>query len=372
MENIKNILITGGAGFIGSHVVDAMLKAGYMVRIMDNLGPPTHNGVLPNWLDKKAEFFSGDVSKKEDWRKALQGIDAVMHLASYMDYHLDFSTYVRYNIESVALLFELIVEEKLPIKKIVSASSQSVYGEGKYNCPKHGLVYPKPRSEDQLSRHEWNQVCQKCGTNMDPLPELEDDFLNPLIPYGISKWSSEQLLSSLGKRYNIPTVSLRYSIVLGPRQSFRHFYSGALRAFAVNVLNNEPISMNEDARQFRDFVHVCDVANAHRVVLEDAGADFQVFNVGSGIGTQVVELAKTLAEVAGVEFKPFLSNRYRVGDARNSLMDNTKLKNLGWLPQKTLHEAVFDYWIWIKQFENLSEILKKNYEQLSKEGILKT
>ena len=371
MNNIKKILVTGGAGFIGSHVVDKLIVSGYTVRVFDNLGPPTHDGKIPDWLNKKAEFFLGDVRVKDDWRRALVGMDAVIHLAAYMDYHLDFSTYVRTNIESVALLFEVVLEDKLPIKKVITASSQSVYGEGKYRCPTHGEIYASARSDEQLSIHKWEQHCPQCNEVMLPILELEDDILQPKIPYGISKLASELLLINLGKRYDIPVVALRFSIALGPRQSFRHFYSGALRAFAVNVLNGEAISMNEDGCQTRDFVNVKDVAEAHKIVLEDGHADFQSFNVGAGESTRVIDLARLVSEEAGVEFNPLLSGRYRAGDARHSLMNISKLQALSWEPKYGLRSAVKEYLDWIKQFGNLKEILDNNYKKLEAEGILK-
>jgi len=367
----QKILVTGGAGFIGSHVVDALLQAGYAVCVMDNLGPPTHDGATPAWLSKEAEVLKGDVRAKEDWRKALVGIDAVIHLAAYMDYHLDFSTYVKINIESITLLFELIVEEKLPIKKIIAASSQSVYGEGKYSCAAHGNIYPSPRTPKQLSLEDWEQHCPVCAQVLAPLPELEGDILTPQTPYGISKLASEHLLFNLGQRYNVPAVALRYSIALGPRQSFRHFYSGALRSFAVNVLNNDPIQMNEDGEQVKDFVDVRDVAQAHLVALQNSEADFESFNVGSGRGTRIIDLARIVAEEAKVDFNPSLNNRYRIGDSRYSLMDNTKLTRLGWKLEHSLSDSVRDYLAWVRQFSNLKEALEKTYAQLKEEGVLK-
>jgi len=369
--NYQKILVAGGAGFIGSHVVDDLLAAGFSVRVMDNLGPPTHDGNVPEWLSKKAEFIKGDVRNKDDWRRALEGVDAVIHLAAYMDFHLDFSTYIHTNIESVTTLFELIVADKLPIKKIVMASSQSVYGEGQYACATHGASYFATRSEEQLGRHEWEQVCPLCQATVEPVAEKETDQLLPLIPYGISKLSAEQLLFALGKMYNIPGVALRFSIALGPRQSFRHYYSGALRSFAVNVLSNEPIQMNEDGGQIRDFVHVKDVAQAHLTVLTDPRANFESFNVGSGVGARVLELGKLVAAEANVPFNPLLNNRYRVGGARHSLMDISKLKNLGWAPHHSVQDAVHDYLQWVKQFGDLRQYLKKTEDQMRAQGIQK-
>ncbi len=365
------ILVTGGAGFIGSHVVDALLEAGHRARILDNLAPPTHIGLLPAWVNKDAEFLLGDVRNKADWQKALQNIDAVIHLAAYMDFHLDFSKYITTNIESLALLYECIVENNLPIKKIIASSSQSVYGEGKYKCETHGIQYLSGRAEEQLSRGDWEQHCPKCGSEVSPMAELEDDELQPEIPYAISKWTGEKWLKTMGKRYNIPSVSLRYSIVLGARQSFRHYYSGALRAFAVNVLNNEPIQMNEDGLQIRDFVHVKDVAAAHLKVLEDDRANFEEYNVGSGVITRVEELARVVAESAGVEFNPIKNNRYRVGGARHSVMCIDKLKKLGWSPKHNLSEMARDYLVWVKQFEDLLGILKNTENKMKDSGLIK-
>lgn len=365
------VLVTGGAGFIGSHIVDELLASGHKVRILDNLSPPTHDGTLPSWVNKDTEFIKGDVREKQDWTKALKNIDAVIHLAAYMDYHLDFSTYVDVNIKSLALLYECIVEKNLPIKKIIAASSQSVYGEGKYECKQHGIKYLSGRAEVQLSKGDWEQHCPKCGEEMKPEAELEADELQPEIPYAISKWTGEKFLKVMGKRYGIPAVSLRYSIVLGPRQSFRHYYSGALRAFCVNVLNGEPIQMNEDGQQIRDFVHVKDVARAHKQILEDDRANFEEYNVGSGVVTRVEELAQTVARVAGVKYNPVKNNRYRVGGARHSVMNIAKLKKLGWEPKYTLEEMVRDYLGWIKQFENLSEVLRQTEETMKNKGLVK-
>ncbi|MBI5728691.1 MAG: NAD-dependent epimerase/dehydratase family protein [Candidatus Magasanikbacteria bacterium] len=369
---MKHILVTGGAGFIGSHVVDELLLVGFKVRILDNLGPPTHNGALPEWVNKKAEFVQGDVRSKEDWRKALRGINGVVHLASYMDYHLDFSTYIRTNIESVALLFELIVEEKLPIQKIVAASSQSVYGQGKYQCETHGIVYPPMRSEVQLAARQWEVTCPECHKPIVALPETESDEPSPQIPYGISKLASEKFLFNLGRQYGVPSVALRYSIVLGPRQSFRHFYSGALRSFAVDVLNNQSIQMNEDGGQTHDFVHVRDIAHAHLTVLTDHRADFECFNVGIGKSIRVIDLAKMVAEESGVPFNPSFNNRYRVGNIRYTPMNIDKLRGLGWEPKYTVRDAVKDYLQWVRQFNGLKEALEKTYNEMARDGILKT
>src|SRR3989344_810216 len=213
------ILVTGGAGFIGSHLVDALLKNGYRVRVLDNLLPPTHNGKLPPWFNKKAQFVKGDVRERKDWERALRGVSYVFHFAAYMDYHLDFSNYFKTNTESTALLYEMILKKKFQVKKIILASSQSVYGDGKYKCRAHGVVYAAPRSESRLSKKDWAPRCF-CGKKfVAVIPQKETDELYPQNPYGISKMALERTALVLGRKYGIPTTIVRYSIVHGSRQS---------------------------------------------------------------------------------------------------------------------------------------------------------
>jgi dTDP-L-rhamnose 4-epimerase len=278
---------------------------------------------------------------------------------------------VETNVESLTWLFECIVEGKLPIKKIVAASSQSVYGEGHFLCATHGETYCRPRSEAQLAAHRWEQMCPTCGTEMRPLPEHETDEPRPEIPYGSSKLAGEWLLKNFTDYAHIPTVSLRFSIVLGPRQSVKHFYSGALRAFAVYALRGEPMRMNEDGWQLRDFVDVRDVASAHRMVLEDPRADGRTFNIGSGTGTRVIDLARLVAEEASVPFQPSLTNRFRIGGARHSLMDVSAMRSLGWSLAHPLRDSVSAYLAYLKTVPDPGDALEKNEESMKRSGLLK-
>ena len=372
IKNKELVLVTGGAGFIGSHLVDALIDSGYRVRILDNLSPPTHNGRLPDWFNKKVQFIKGDVRNKKDWIKALKGVDYVFHLAAYMDYHLDFSAYFDTNAKSVALLYEIIIEAKLPVKRIIVASSQSLYGEGKYRCAKHGIFYALARPESQLKRHEWDVKCPLDGKNAVPLPEKESDELRPQIPYGISKLASEQTAIALGRIYNIPSVALRYSIVQGARQSYRHFYSGALRDFSVRALTGRPIVMQEDANQIRDFVNVRDVVSAHLTVLKNRRADFQIFNVGSGKKTRVKDLAKTVCRLAKVPFKPVIQGMFRINAPRHSIMDISKLKKLGWKPMYSIEDSAKEYLAWVKNYPEATAYWDKTYKKMEQDGTLKT
>ena len=346
----KTVLITGGAGFIGTHTAEVLLANGYRVRVLDNLAPPTHDGSLPPWFQKDAEFFKGDVRSKEDWLVALKDVDAVVHLAAYMDSHPDYSTYFSVNALGTALLYEVIREHSLPIKKIILASSQSVYGEGKYKCALDSIQYPLQRTKQQLELHQWDVICPKCGKPMEVMPQQEDDALYPLSAYGESKVALERIAMNIGKQIGVPSVALRYSIVHGPYQSFRHYYSGALRSFVAMALSGRDIEYHEDAQQLRDFVHAKDVADAHLCLLEDSRTDWQIYNVASGRTTSVFDLAKTVSDIVGVPFKTSKTVRFREATPRNSIMDISKLKNLDWQPSHTLEDNVRDYVDWVRKY----------------------
>ena len=215
----------------------------------------------------------GDVRQRADWLAALDGIDGVIHLAAYQDYMPDFSTFHHVNTVGATLLYELIVAEKLPVRKVVLASSQAVYGEGKYRCAEHGIVYPDARPDAQLARAEWEVRCPHCTAELEHLP-ITEDTVNPHTPYGISKYAAELTSFSLGRKYDIPTVNMRYSIVQGPRNSFFNAYSGIGRIFALRVLHGQPPVCYEDGQSLRDYVHVGDVARANILCLEDERANF--------------------------------------------------------------------------------------------------
>lgn len=367
----NKVLVTGGAGFIGSHLVDRLIAEGYRVRVLDNLSPPAHNGKLPIWFNKKAEFIKGDVRNRKDWERALKGVDFVFHLAAYMDIFSDFSTYFATNAAGTALMYEVIINNKLPVKKIVAASSQAIYGEGKYMCEKHGVVYPASRTLRDLKNGRWEIPCPYGGERMKPLPEKEDDTLKPLHAYGASKASLEHALFALGKLYKIPSVALRYSIVQGARQSFRHFYSGALRAYTVLGLSGAPIVTHEDGKQLRDFVNVQDVVDAHLIVLRSPQANYEAFNVGSGRSIPVIELARTVGKVLGVPRKKiYAGGHFRWATARHSIMDISKLKKLGWKPRRTIEDSVREYVEWVKKYPEAKKFLQKTDKDMKKKGLL--
>jgi len=275
------VLVTGGAGFIGSHTADTLLVRGHRVRIMDSLEPPVHLKGKPDYVPEKAEFIRGDVRVKNDWEKALRGIDIVFHFAAYQDYLTDFSKFFNVNSRGTALLYEVAVEKKLPLKKVIIASSQAVYGEGKYECSEDGITYPAPRSLEQLKRGDWELRCPKCGSRIKMQP-TDEARVNPANSYGISKYSQELIGLTLGKRYDIPTTCLRYSIVQGARQSPYNLYSGALRVFAVSIRSGKEPVIYEDGQQLRDYVNIEDVVRANLLALEDSRTDYEVYDVVGG------------------------------------------------------------------------------------------
>lgn len=351
------VLIAGGAGFIGTHTARELLQAGYAVRLLDNLAPPVHASATawPEWVPAEAERVAGDVRNRADWEKALRGVDYVVHLAAYQDLLPNFAHFFHVNAVGTALLYEVIVADKLPVRRVVVASTQFVYGEGRYQCAADGEVFPGGRAPQRLAQGLWEPVCPRCGGSITPLPLLET-HAHPQNQYAIAKYSQELMAIALGRNYGISSVALRYAIVQGPYQSFRNAYSGVLRIFTLQMLAGRPASIFEDGGQLRDYVNVEDVARANRLALESPAADGQVFNVGGGRGYTVREFAGIVAETTGATVEPHISGEYRVGDTRHSVSDITKLQQLGWQPTKTPRDSVRDYVAWIRQ-----QTLDKDY-----------
>ena len=360
------VLVTGGAGFIGSHTADALLAKGHRVRIMDSLEPPVHLKGKPDHIPEKAEFILGDVRLKTDWDKALKEIDVVFHFAAYQDYLTDFSKFFEVNSQGTALLYEVAVEKKLPLKKVIIASSQAVYGEGKYECSEDGIVHPGPRSLAQLKKGDWELRCPKCGSKI-KMQLTNEARVNPANSYAISKYSQELIGLTLGKRYSIPTICLRYSIVQGARQSPYNLYSGALRAFAVSIHSGKEPVIYEDGQQLRDYVNIEDVVRANLLALEDSRMNYQVYNVGGGKAYTVFDLANMVARALGKKVKNKASGKFRFGDTRDIVSDISKLKALGWQPINSIEKSVKDYLNWLSTIEireNIVEYAQKKMETL--------
>jgi dTDP-L-rhamnose 4-epimerase len=298
----------------------------------------------------------GDVTRREDLAPALQGVDAVIHLAAYQDYLPDFSKFFRVNAVGTALLYEIIVAEKLPIRKIVVASSQAVYGEGRHRCSGGHIVYPSIRSEERLRAGRFEVPCPDGhgDTSWEP---TDESVVTPQNQYALSKHAQEQIAINLGRRYGVPSVGMRYSIVQGPRQSFYNAYSGACRVFCLALhFGRDPV-IYEDGSQVRDFVNIHDVVDANLLVLEDSRADYEVFNVGGGQAWTVNEFARIAGRALGKDVAPQPSGLYRFGDTRHICSDVAKLCGLGWAPRRSPEDSVAEYVAWLRSQENIEDIL---------------
>lgn len=362
-----NILITGGAGFIGGHTADALIKKGHYVRVLDNLCEPVHRNGEPYYLSPGADLIVGNVCNKEDWERALNGIDVVLHLAAYQDYLTDFSKFFHINTVGTSLLYEVIVEHNLPIKKILIASSQAVYGEGEYINSLGETKYPNIRDRVQLEMGNWNI----SDDNDVLLPRWTNEFIvNPQNQYAVSKYTQELVALSIGKRYKIPTVCMRYSIVQGPRQSLYNAYSGACRIFSLSCLFDKQPIIYEDGQQIRDFVNIEDVVRANLTVLDDERADYQVFNVGGGREYTVIEFARLASQVYDRKFAPSVAGEFRFGDTRHIMSNISKLKSLGWEPQRDARYSLESYKAWLDTQQASPEIVDYAYKKMRETNVV--
>ena len=359
----ERILVTGGAGFIGSHICDRFLSEGRSVRVLDSLQPRVHPEGKPKHLNPAIEFIRGDVTVRSDWERALKGVDVVSHQAAYQDYVPDYSQFTLTNVVGTALLFEVIAAKKLPVRRVVVASSQAAYGEGQYLCPEHGMVQPTPRTTDALQRKQWEVLCPNCGRQTSPAL-LDEAYANPLSPYGTSKYAQEITALKLAKIVGVPCVALRYSITQGPRQSLFNQYSGIARIFTLRLLKNEPPIAFEDGLLQRDYVHVKDVVEANWLVTHDDRAVGEAFNVGSGTPTTVLEYGTRLAEKIGTNVRPQVPGIYRVGDARHSVSSIAKLAALGWKPKHSLDDILDDFLGWVKGLGKLERFSTEAHKDL--------
>lgn len=358
------ILVTGGAGFIGSHTTDALIEQGHQVRILDNLQQTVHPKGKPGYLHPEAEFLPGDVRDKETLTKAMDGVEAIYHFAAYQDYLPDFSTYFDVNAVSTALIYEIIVEQgwQERIRKVIVAASQAVMGEGRYHCPHcdpdgSRPVFPQIRLEEQLSKGVWEHGCPDCRKDMNWLPS-DESVINPCNQYAISKYTQEQIAIQLGKRYCIPSVAMRYSIVQGPRQSFYNAYSGAMRIFALSLYFDHQPTIYEDGRQVRDFVNIKDVVSANLLVLSQDAADYQVFNVGGGTAYTVLAFYEKMQGIVGKKLDPVIAGYYRFGDTRHIFSDTGRLQKIGWAPRRGIEESISAYWEYLSRQKEIDDILE--------------
>ena len=356
---MNRVLIIGGAGFIGSHTADLYYKNGYEITILDSLNEKSHNNNWPKYLNPSYNLVKGDVNDSDLLLSLLKKTDYICHFAAEMDLNPDFSKFINVNVGSTALIYELLIKYNICIKKVLIASSQFVYGEGKY-LDGMNIVFPKDRSIQNFKSNKWDFYDNE-GNVLQYLYNREDDIVSPPNHYALSKYFQEEFAMRMGKLYSIPTVAMRYSIVHGIRQSLKNSYSGALRTFVLSVLSEMKFATFEDNLTKRDFVAVEDVANANLIVLENDLANYQIFNCGGGIEISITDLAKIVCEKFNIELQFNEKIEYRLGDIRNAISDISKLKNLGWSPLIDERTTVSRYIDWV--LEQKPDIEKFRYTQ---------
>lgn len=349
---MSNILVTGGAGFIGSFIVDELIRQGHFVRILDNLEPQVHAGKIPPYLNKKAEFVKGDVGNYSDFSKALKDIQIVFHEAALVGIEpsmRNIKKFVAANSLGTSTLLDLAINGNFKVEKIIVPSSVGIYGEGLYVCAKCGEKKSEFRSNEQLKNSSWDLMCPKCKLAMKPIPVPEDKPSSISNVYALTKFDQESMCMSIGKKYGIPVTVLRYFNVYGPRQSAINPYSGVITKFIGNILSSKPLKLYEDGNQSRDFINVHDIVSSNILAMKSNKANFEIFNAGTGKGTTVNKIAETLLEITGADSRIIVTNEYRDGDIRHCTADATKIrKMLGFEPKIDLKTGLMEVVDWYK------------------------
>jgi len=372
----KRALVTGGAGLIGSHIVDLLISEGYSVRILDNLEPNTHKFGKPAWINPAAEFRQGEVQHYDTMRSALEDIDVVFHEAAYGGYMPEMAKYVLVNSFGTAQMLEIIRDHKLPIRKVIVASSQAVYSEGAAHCPEHGHVVPLIRPVDQLRIGDFAVHCpmlvdgKPCGKPTTSIPTPESTPGGGETVYALTKVDQERLVLLWGKQTGIPTVALRYSCTYGPRQSLFNPYTGVIAIFCTRLLNNQPPIMYEDGGQTRDLCFVEDIARANLLVATTDKLDGLPVNVGSGRATSVRDLANIIASQLNVPLAPLARGEFRPGEIRSLISDISRIRTIGYEPQTTIEQGIARYVDWIATQGTVEDYFSKAEAGLRAKGIV--
>jgi dTDP-L-rhamnose 4-epimerase len=367
---VPKTLVTGGAGLIGSHLVDELLRRGAEVRILDNLSPSSHRH-RPEWIPAEAEFVLGDVRDRNCLDKALRGVEDVYHLAAAVGgVTVEVSEFFDVNATGTARLFEAIHASRHEIRKLVAPSSQSIFGEGLYRCPQDGVVQPYPRAIARMQQAQWEPQCPICGSDLEPTLTDEGARLNGETPYAVSKIAEERLMLGLGKRFGIPVSVLRYAVVYGPRQSVFNPYTGILSIFSTLILNNRRPHAFEDGRETRDFVYVSDVVDATILAMEAEQADGAALNVGRGVAVDIVTVIEKLSSAYGREPDYVVTGEFRPGDVRHLVLDASRMKTLGWAPRVSLDEGLGRVAAWFAELGGVEDLFSGILDDLRRQGVV--
>ena len=377
---MKNILITGGAGFIGSNLALKLIDKGYNITVLDNLSPqihgenPTETSPLYLSIKDKVQFILGSVTNEEDWKKAIEGQDAIVHYAAETgtgQSMYEVKKYIDVNINGTALLLDLLVNTKHTIKKVVVASSRSIYGEGKYISEELGAVYPGQRSADYMDNNDF-EVKYPGSSALKLVGTDENSKIHPSSVYGITKQNQEQMILTVCPTIGVAAVAFRYQNVYGPGQSLKNPYTGILSIFSTQIKNGNGINIFEDGKESRDFVYIDDVVEATILGLEKEEANNQVFNVGTGIATDVLKVANGLIKNYGVEVPVTVSGNYRLGDIRHNYADLTKINSfLGFEPKVTFEQGLKKFTEWVDTQEIQEDQYQKSIEEMKTKGLYK-
>ena len=370
MKRRQRALVTGGAGLIGSHVADLLVREGWRVRILDNLEPNTHRRGKPAWINRDAEFVHGDLRDRATIENALSDIDIVFHQAAYGGYMPEMAKYVQVNSFGTAQMLEIIREKNLPIKKVIVASSQAVYSEGAGECSKHGLVFPKVRPVEQLQHGDWSVRCPICHQPTTSVATPEEAPVGGETVYGLTKVDQEKLVLLWGKQVGIPAVALRYSCTYGPRQSIFNPYTGVIAIFCTRLLNNLSPVLYEDGEQTRDFSFVEDIARANLLAATTDALDGRPVNVGSEKGVTVREIAQRISDALGIRIAPEINAEFRPGEMRHLISGTDTIRAAGYAPQVDLAEGIDRYLDWIRSQSGVRDYFSEASETLRNKGIV--
>jgi dTDP-L-rhamnose 4-epimerase len=377
---MKNILITGGAGFIGSNLALALISKGHKITVLDNLSIQIHgenpetNSLLYRSINDKVKFIKGSVTSKADWEKAILGQNIIVHLAAETGtgqsmYCIE--KYTEVNIQGTAIMLDILANTKHGIEKVVIASSRSIYGEGKYKHPQLGIVYPSHRIENDMLSGDF-EVKYYDNQPLELLATDEDSKIHPSSVYGITKQNQEQMIMTVCPTIGIAPVAFRYQNVYGPGQSLSNPYTGILSIFSTQIRNNNGIQIFEDGKETRDFVFIDDVVDATVLGIEKQEANGQVFNVGTGVATDVVRVANSLIDAYKINVPVTVSGRFRLGDIRHNFADLTKInKYLGFVPKVSFKEGISKFTKWVLEQEVQEDKLSDSLEEMKKKGLLK-
>lgn len=379
---MKNILITGGAGFIGSHLSWKLINLGFNVTILDNLSPQIHGDnpekssfTFKSALNAGVRFIEGTVTDKNDWLKALEGQDAVIHLAAETgtgQSMYEIQKYVDVNIGGTAILLDLLANTPHTIKKIIVASSRAIYGEGKYTCNTHGHVYPDARIDADMKKKDFECKCPVCGSALELMATDEDSKIHPTSLYGLTKQAQEEMVLLMGKSLGIPSVAFRYQNVYGPGQSLSNPYTGILSIFSTQIKNNNNLNIFEDGKESRDFVYIDDVVNATVMGLIKEEANFEVFNVGADEPINVLTVARLLRENYNSDIEINISGNYRLGDIRHNYADLTKIKKfLEYTPQFSFVQGIQKFCNWVNEQEVQQDKYQDSINEMKLKGLYK-